>query len=316
MANDPSFPFYASDWLGSNKRAVMSLEQQAAYLLLLCRQWSDPTCSLPDDDAILANLSELREGWLKGSCQIVRPCFPKHPHLEGRIANTKLLHIRAERDAWKQKCSEGGKKSGETRRHKSRAAKGVTADDPQKSVEPSAKGSCDLVAKKGNYSPTNTPSKAELTPQVNTNSPSPSPSPSPSSFSSSSPSPLPLVESSRVDHLNSSSLKEKEIESQVYEFAKRHFPNSVFPNKTDRDREFFLKLAALWRCGKIPETCIVYGLEAIKHRQAGSPTNPAAYYTEVIMDWLEKNGYPVLGKLLVGVEVPVGLKGPKGARDE
>ena len=116
-----------------------------------------------------------------------------------------------------------------------------------------------------------------------------------------------LVESSRVDHLNSSSLKEKEIESQVREFANRHFPPSVFPNKSDRDREFFLKLAALWQCGKIPETCIVDGLEAIKHRQAGSPTNPAAYYTEVTIDWLQKNGYPVLGKLLVGVRVPDGL---------
>ena len=50
----PAFPFYASDWLGSTKRAMMTAEQRAGYIDLLCHQWSHETCSLPDDDEILA----------------------------------------------------------------------------------------------------------------------------------------------------------------------------------------------------------------------------------------------------------------------
>jgi uncharacterized protein YdaU (DUF1376 family) len=109
---------FVSDWLGSNRRALMTLEQQGAYMNLLCRQWADPDCSLPDDDNALARLSEMGEGWLKGGCHLVRKCFPKHPTQSGRIANARLLEIRAERDRWTQKSSEGGKKSAKARRAK------------------------------------------------------------------------------------------------------------------------------------------------------------------------------------------------------
>ena len=160
MAKDPAFPFYASDWLGSNKRATMTLEQQGAYLLLLCRQWSDPTCSLPDDDGALAGLSELGEGWLTIGCPSVRDCFPKHPELEGRLANPKLLELRAERDDWRAKSRKGGKKSGATRRAKARGKKGC--------------GHINNLEPKANQRPTTPPTKCE--PNANTPSPSPSPS--------------------------------------------------------------------------------------------------------------------------------------------
>ena len=152
MGKDPAFPFYASDWLGSNRRAMMSLTQQGAYLLLLCRQWSDPTCSLPDDDGALAGLSELGEGWLTIGCPLVRDCFPKHPDLEGRLANLKMLELRAERDKWAAKSSKGGKKSAAKRRAKSKPVKGFGK----------VKGG-------GTKHPTNS--------QPNGNTPSPSPSP-------------------------------------------------------------------------------------------------------------------------------------------
>lgn len=111
MSKRPYFQFYASDWLGSNRRAAMSLEQQGAYINLLARQWADPTCSLPDDDVVLARLSELGQGWLDNGCLLVRECFPKHPTLEGRIANARLLKLRAEYDAWVEKSRRGGRKS-------------------------------------------------------------------------------------------------------------------------------------------------------------------------------------------------------------
>lgn len=148
MAKDPSFPWYASDWLGSNKRAMMTLEQQGAYMNLLCRQWTDKTCSLPDDDEALAALSGMGEGWLKGGSRVVRDSFPPHPTLDGRIANARLLSLRQERDEWIEKSRLGGIKSGQSRRL--RKAKGTT------------KGGSTTV-----------PTKC----QPNANSPSPSPSP-------------------------------------------------------------------------------------------------------------------------------------------
>lgn len=158
MAQSPSFPFYASDWLGSNHRAMMTLQEQGAYVNLLARQWSDPTCSLPDDDEALACLSELGEAWLKGSSTTLRKCFPKHPVLDARIANPKLLTLREEKDEWVAKCSEAGKKSGEVRRANAAATKTSGKREPSKG---STKGSS-----------TNLGTKREL----NTNSPLPSPS--------------------------------------------------------------------------------------------------------------------------------------------
>jgi hypothetical protein len=160
MAKDPAFPWYASDWLGSNRRAMMTLEQQAAYMNLLCRQWTDKTCSLPDDDEMLAHLSELNEGWLNGGCQVLRPCFPKHPTLEGRIANPKLVLVREEREEWRRKSQEGGRKSGAVRRAKSKPKR---TSGKRRVVEPPHEPNANQTRTKG---------------EPNTNSPSPSPSPS------------------------------------------------------------------------------------------------------------------------------------------
>lgn len=121
MGKDPAFPFYASDWLGSNARAPMSLAEQGAYINLLARQWSDKTCSLPDDDDVLAALSEMHEGWLVNGCPLVRVCFPPHPHLEGRIANVRLLELRGERDEWIEKSRKGGRKSAAARKLRQQA---------------------------------------------------------------------------------------------------------------------------------------------------------------------------------------------------
>jgi len=124
MGKDPSFPFYANDWLSSTKRALMTPAQRGAYVDLLCHQWNDPDCSLPDDDESLAVLSGLLGDWLPNGCRLVGDCFPPHPIFAGRIANTRLLEIKAEREEWREKSREGGKKSAESRR-KALEAKGL-----------------------------------------------------------------------------------------------------------------------------------------------------------------------------------------------
>lgn len=50
----PYFPFYPGDWLSSPTVAGLSLEQQGAYLRLLCYQWQDGP--LPTDISALSNL--------------------------------------------------------------------------------------------------------------------------------------------------------------------------------------------------------------------------------------------------------------------
>jgi hypothetical protein len=94
---------------------------------------------------VLARLSGLGEEWMKGSSQILRRWFPKYPSLDGRIANLRLLEIRAERDEWKAKCREGGRKSGKTRRERSKGStktlqskREVKGNTPSPSPSPSS----------------------------------------------------------------------------------------------------------------------------------------------------------------------------------
>lgn len=86
MANRWCFPFDAVGWICSNRRAVMSLEQQGAYINLLARQWIDPTCSLPDDDEALSRLSEMGQAWFDGGSELLRRSFPSHPDFPGRLS--------------------------------------------------------------------------------------------------------------------------------------------------------------------------------------------------------------------------------------
>lgn len=101
-----SFPFFPDDWLGSSKVAVMSLAEQGAYLRLLCHQWNDPTCTLPDDDARLAALSGFGAEWPKHS-ELMRQAFI--PHKTGtRIHNEKLSKKRAESKAFHKRLRKRG----------------------------------------------------------------------------------------------------------------------------------------------------------------------------------------------------------------
>ena len=88
----------------------MTPAERGAYIDLLAHQWGDSTCSLPDDDVVLAALSGLGEGWLPDGSQMLRRCFPPHPTLEGRVASPRLLELRAEREAWIEKSRAGGRR--------------------------------------------------------------------------------------------------------------------------------------------------------------------------------------------------------------
>lgn len=107
----PAFQFYPNDWLSSPRLAMMTAEQEGAYIRLLCYCWNDDDLSIPDDDKILASLARVDEGCL----QLVKDCFIKHPKKENFLTQERLQKEKKKQDAWKKKSSEGGKKSAESR---------------------------------------------------------------------------------------------------------------------------------------------------------------------------------------------------------
>jgi len=137
----PAFQFYADDWLGSTKIALMTPAEEGAYVRLLCHAWNDPDCSIPDDDEALEVLSRLGEGWQNGSGLKLRMCFTPHPRKLGRLCNARLLAEfkslqKFRRD--KQRAGKiGGVKSGVSRRQI--RAKDTEADLKQCFVSASSK---------------------------------------------------------------------------------------------------------------------------------------------------------------------------------
>lgn len=62
MAEFPALPIWTDAYLADTRH--ISTEQHGAYLLLLMEAWRRPSCSLPDDDDMLARLSGLSaERW-------------------------------------------------------------------------------------------------------------------------------------------------------------------------------------------------------------------------------------------------------------
>jgi len=125
MTKDPSFPFYASDWLGSSVIPLMSAEQERGYLRLLCHLWGSG-CALPDDDDVLSKLSLMGEGWFKGGSTLIRHCFTPHPQKPGFITNAKLMAVWDEREEWREKSRRGGKKSAQLRKARAESKGGST----------------------------------------------------------------------------------------------------------------------------------------------------------------------------------------------
>lgn len=113
--SSPAFQFYPKDWLSSEHILIMTPAQEGAYIRLLALAWLNADCSLPDDDAQLAALSRLGEGWFNGGSGVVRACFTVRGD---RLVNVRLLSERKKQAEWRKKSSDGGKKSANNKRDK------------------------------------------------------------------------------------------------------------------------------------------------------------------------------------------------------
>ena len=135
----PAFQFYPKDWLSSLNVLMMTPAEEGAYIRLLCYCWDSGDCSIPDDDAALAVMSRLGEGWFKGGSTAVRKCFVPHPHNPGFLTNERMLSERQNQAEWSKKSSAGGKKSAAQRAEKKATSQGgsrVVQPTPNRPVQP------------------------------------------------------------------------------------------------------------------------------------------------------------------------------------
>jgi len=86
----PYMPFYVDDWLSSDTVEGFTLEQQGAYMLLLCRQWKAPDGRLPKDELVLARWSRLGTRWRSVGRPIVNACFVER---QGGLVNLRLRRL-------------------------------------------------------------------------------------------------------------------------------------------------------------------------------------------------------------------------------
>jgi len=116
---DPSFPFYCNDWLSSSQVGVMSKEEQADFIWLLCHCWASQDASLIDDDVFLAKLSRQGDNWMGGQ---VRKQFCQHPTKKGHLTNMKLFTVWEERQEYRAEQKRKGKLSAEKRKRSASAS--------------------------------------------------------------------------------------------------------------------------------------------------------------------------------------------------
>lgn len=85
------FPFYVNDWLGGEATSQMTPAQEGAFIRLLAISWASKTapCTLPNDDAALAQMSRLHGQWKK-----LGPFIKQQFELvDGRLRNPKLWDV-------------------------------------------------------------------------------------------------------------------------------------------------------------------------------------------------------------------------------
>lgn len=109
MSRSPAFQFYPGDFL-AGRVAMYSLEEIGAYMVLLASDWT--LNGLPTDVEKLAKLCRVSRRRFAGIWQNISDQFEEH---EGKLRNPRLVKERERQELWREKSSEGGKKSAKGR---------------------------------------------------------------------------------------------------------------------------------------------------------------------------------------------------------
>ena len=111
MKQPPAFQFYPADWLGSQRVALLSLEEEGAYIRLLAYCWQHG--SIPADTDRLARL--IGKGSSTNLARVVASLFKQDPNNPEELRHERLDAERSKQEKWRIKCAAGGRKSAETR---------------------------------------------------------------------------------------------------------------------------------------------------------------------------------------------------------
>lgn len=104
----PSFQFYPGDWLASQRVQLMTLEEEGAYIRLLCYCWVHG--SIPSDPAAISRL--IGKG---GSTTLVSTIVTMFQADGDKLVHERLESERSKQAEWREKSSLGGKKSAKVR---------------------------------------------------------------------------------------------------------------------------------------------------------------------------------------------------------
>jgi uncharacterized protein YdaU (DUF1376 family) len=119
----PAFQFYAADWLSSQRVALMTLEEEGAYIRLLAFCWQHG--SIPAEPEKIARLIG------KGASTTLATTLATMFELGGNgLVHERLEAERLKQELWKTKSSEGGKKSAESRKQKREAKTSAAKEQP------------------------------------------------------------------------------------------------------------------------------------------------------------------------------------------
>lgn len=107
----PAFQFYPADYASSQRVRLMTLEEEGAYINLLCSCWLHG--SIPADPAMAARL--VGKGCSATLATTVLTMFTPSSQA-GRMVHDRLERERLKQSDWREKSASGGRKSAELRK--------------------------------------------------------------------------------------------------------------------------------------------------------------------------------------------------------
>ena len=131
----PAFQWYPTDYFGSQRVQMMTLEEEGAYLRLLFSCWQHG--SIPADPSQAARL--IGKGASTTLATTVLTMFQASAE-QGRMIHDRLERERSKQAEWRAKSSEGGKKSAEMR-EKAKGASTTVQPPLQPNTQPTGNSS-------------------------------------------------------------------------------------------------------------------------------------------------------------------------------
>lgn len=133
----PAFQFYPQDYLACDKVAQMSLEEEGAYIRLLCYCWN--VGSIPKDLERCARL--VGKGCSIETARFVQGAFNECSTDPERMVHKRIEKEREKQRLFREKASAAGKKSGKARAAKSMEEQGSNGRSTNVQLKPNSSSS-------------------------------------------------------------------------------------------------------------------------------------------------------------------------------